>query len=91
MGLDRISIRNLIIPFNEVLPPGTLKLLREQFDVSEHTPAKVLRGEFTNLEITTEALRQVLAHLDLLERFIDQFPAEIIIHLKKSLMDEAIV
>ena len=78
MTIDSNFIKKLIIPFNEVLPPGSLKLLREEFSVSEHTPSKALKGEFYNEDITKAALRQISEHKELLERFIVQFPEQFV-------------
>jgi hypothetical protein len=86
MAVDSNFIKNLIIPFNEVLPPGSLQLLRDTFSVSEHTPRKALKGEFYNEEITKAALRQIAEHQDLLQRFIEQFPPQF---LKEALADAA--
>jgi hypothetical protein len=88
MVLDSTFIKRLIIPFNEVLPPGTLRIIRDEFQVSEHTPAKVLKGEFSNPEIVEAGLRVVIEHFDLLSRFIDQFPPERVINIKQAIMAE---
>lgn len=85
MPLDSTFIQNLIIPFNEVLPPGTLPILRDEFKVSEHTPRKVLKGEFSNEEIAEAGLRHVIQHHDLLVRFLKQFPDETIAEIKAKL------
>lgn len=90
MQLDSTFIQNLVIPFNEVLPPGILPILRDEFSVSEHTPRKVLKGDFSNEPIATAGLREVIRHYDLLDRFLQQFPAETVIKIKQELMNEAL-
>jgi hypothetical protein len=81
---DRHFVRSLVIAFNEVLPSGSLKEIRDQFQVSEHTPAKVLRGEFNNEDIVLHALKQILVQQDLVERFLAQFPEETILNIKRK-------
>lgn len=76
--LDNNFIKSLVIPFNEVLPSGALKDLREEFNVSETTPRKVLTGEWTNEPLAKSALRIVIEQTYLSVRFLDQFPKELI-------------
>ncbi|MCF8245513.1 MAG: hypothetical protein K9J37_13560 [Saprospiraceae bacterium] len=89
MQIDSAFIQKLVIPFNEVLPPGILPILRDEFSVSEHTPRKVLKGDFSNEPIAEAGLREVIRHYDLLDRFLQQFPSETIIKIKQQLMEEA--
>ncbi len=90
MSLDSTFIQKLLIPFNEVLPPGTLPIIRDEFKVSEHTPRKVLKGEFSNEEIVEAGLRHVIQHHDLLGRFLQQFPTETIANIKAKITEEAL-
>ena len=73
MNLDAHFIKSLRIPFNAVLPTGSITILRDEFAVSEHTPRRVLSGDWSNPEIILAAIRQVEAHKSLLERFLQQF------------------
>jgi hypothetical protein len=66
-------IKTLKIPFSSVIQPGLLKQLRETLHTSEHTPTRVLRGEWTNEIITNEALQLLKERKDLLDKFLQQF------------------
>ena len=76
MQLDKNFVRNLGVPFNQVLPNGALVALRGQFDVSEHTPRKILSGEWSNPAFVLAALNLIREHHELLDRFIRQFPIQ---------------
>lgn len=67
------QIRNLKIPFAKVLPAGALKQIQEKCQVSEHTPRRVLQGDWTNPAIIKEALNIIKAHKKLIEDFLEQF------------------
>ncbi|HFA48063.1 MAG TPA: hypothetical protein ENJ95_03485 [Bacteroidetes bacterium] len=84
MQLNSTFIKGLVIPFNEVLPPGTLKEIRSQLNVSEHTPRKVLTGQWTNEPLAISALNAVKRHHELIGRFLKQFPKEILEQAQKA-------
>ena len=83
--LDSQFIKSLVIPFNEVLPSGALKDLRDEFNVSETTPRKVLTGEWTNDPLARSALSIVVAHTDLCVRFLKQFPKQLVDELYEEI------
>ncbi len=89
MHINSEFIKKLRIPFSEALPSGAIKEIREKFGVSEHTPTKVLRGDWSNPEITREALKRSILHHQHTGVFIGQFPRGLVSELKEEIGLEA--